>query len=330
MKRCQPWLGTFVEITATGLPDALLAGALTKAMDAIALVHRLMSFHACDSDLYRLNSQAYKVPVTVHPWTYELLVLACALHKATHGLFDCAIAGYLVKWGLLPDHFFDHLMAHDVDVSTASIESLAQADRSCASYPAVDVAGDDKHGCKAGGEKNRTNFSVMPLRSGTLCDVLLLPQQQVQFMRPLQLDLGGIAKGFAVDRAIDVLHTAGVPKAMVNAGGDLRVLGDTPEPMYVRDTKDPRQLHYVGALAQGAMATSATYFSRTYYRGQPVSALVDPNVGEACTHTLSCSVIAPTCAVADALTKALALERNLEAPYFEMYEAHALLHGVAY
>src|SRR6266851_1934957 len=62
--------------------------------------------------------------------------------------------------------------------------------------------------------------------AGSWADLELLPLRRVRFRRPLIIDLGGIAQGFAVDRAIEPLRTAGMPWAVVNAGGDLRVFGD--------------------------------------------------------------------------------------------------------
>src|SRR5437764_6578478 len=51
--------------------------------------------------------------------------------------------------------------------------------------------------------------------------------------------LDGIAKGFAVDRAVECLQDAGIAAGVVNAGGDLRVFGDAPQEIYVRLPQDP-------------------------------------------------------------------------------------------
>jgi len=67
--------------------------------------------------------------------------------------------------------------------------------------------------------------SLRRKRPGNWRQVLLLPGRGVCFLQPLALDLGGIAKGFAVDAAIQVLQRRGAISAIVNAGGDLRVFG---------------------------------------------------------------------------------------------------------
>lgn len=65
--------------------------------------------------------------------------------------------------------------------------------------------------------------------------------QTVQFLKEgISLDLGGIAKGYAVDRAIESLQSIGITNAMVKAGGDLRIIGCRPgrQPWEIR-LEDP-------------------------------------------------------------------------------------------
>jgi thiamine biosynthesis lipoprotein len=70
-----------------------------------------------------------------------------------------------------------------------------------------------------------------------------------------RLDLGGIAKGFAVDRAVDALRAAGATRGWVNAGGDLRVFGELEVPLMLRDENEGG-VRAFGRLADGACATS--------------------------------------------------------------------------
>jgi thiamine biosynthesis lipoprotein len=133
--------------------------------------------------------------------------------------------------------------------------------------------------------------------------VELLPGCRVRFRRPVRIDLGGIAKGFAVDVAIEALRHEGASAGAVNAGGDLRVFGPRASWIHVRDPRDPRRLLPLAQLADAALATSASYFARRWWRGRRVSPLVDPSRGRPCTGAQSVSVRAATCLVADALTK---------------------------
>lgn len=149
----------------------------------------------------------------------------------------------------------------------------------------------------------------------TLADIEQRSGARVHLRARVCLDLGGIAKGFAVDRAIEALRIRGVRDAMVNAGGDLRVLGPRPRLIHVRHPARPSELVPLGELADGAIATSGAYFSRaTRADGTFDSALVDPLDGRSVTSACSFSVIAPRCAVADGLTKVLALRGRLAAP----------------
>ena len=65
-------------------------------------------------------------------------------------------------------------------------------------------------------------------------DVKLLGGRRVLFTKPLAVDLGGIAKGYAVDAAIEALLDSGVSSSLVNAGGDLRAFGSAPFIVHLR------------------------------------------------------------------------------------------------
>ena len=89
IKRCQPLLGTFVEITLSGAaPEARLHQHAGKAFEMIRCVQRMMSFHDPDSDISRLNRCGHLAPLQVHPWTYHVLDEAVKLSRETEGAFD--------------------------------------------------------------------------------------------------------------------------------------------------------------------------------------------------------------------------------------------------
>jgi FAD:protein FMN transferase len=158
----------------------------------------------------------------------------------------------------------------------------------------------------------------------TFRDLELLPRSRVRWRRKGWVDLGGIAKGFAVDRAIAALQSHGVASAVVNAGGDLRCFG-APEPIHVRSPEDPSVLVRLGVLVDGAIATSADYFSERESSGQRTGALVDPRRAACVTWGCSVSVIASTCMLADALTKVVALAPECAPARLEPLDAQALI-----
>ena len=152
-------------------------------------------------------------------------------------------------------------------------------------------------------------------------DVELGRDRHVRFRKPLWLDLGGIAKGYAVDRAVTVLRAAGMRGGVVNAGGDLRVFGDALEVVQVRDPARPAQPRPLLHLRDGAVATSAGYFSERDGR----TALVDTRGGGSLGHAGSVTVCAPRAMWADALTKVVLADEVAAVPLMRRLHAQAAL-----
>lgn len=153
----------------------------------------------------------------------------------------------------------------------------------------------------------------------------LLPGHRVQLARPLHLDLGGIAKGYAVDCAIGALQDAGMDAGRVNAGGDLRLFGDAAEPIHVRHPQAATCLLPLCQLSEGAVATSATYYSGRRVRGRPVSPLIDAATRQPCAGVRSVSVLADRCTLADALTKVVYADPAQALAALQRFGAHAVV-----
>jgi thiamine biosynthesis lipoprotein len=143
---------------------------------------------------------------------------------------------------------------------------------------------------------------------GTLRELELHSGARVHLRRRVCITLDGIAKGYAVDRAVDALRVARVRSGVVNAGGDLRVFGDALETVHVRHPRAPGTLIELGALRECAVASSAGYFSLSQVDGRTVSHIVDPRQRCCCNPPGAVVVIADHCVTADALTKPLLLE----------------------
>lgn len=161
--------------------------------------------------------------------------------------------------------------------------------------------------------------------SGSFADVELLPRRHVRLRRALRIDIGGIAKGYAVDAAVEMLRSEGVQTGSVNAGGDLRVFGPLPQTIHVRHPQQCAVLIPLLAIRDGAVATTATYFSRCRRGKRLVSPLVHPSTRRTVTRRTSVSVIAPTCAVADALTKVVYFAGGAAAPLIRQFGASAAI-----
>lgn len=152
----------------------------------------------------------------------------------------------------------------------------------------------------------------------------LLPNNGYKKLTKDWLDLGGIAKGFAVDQAIHVLQQSGVRNAIVNAGGDLRVIG-AAQTIHIRHPQQPQQLAMDVEVENAALATSATYFSRKHWRGQEASALINTQTGKPITNRQSVTVQAPECMWADALTKVVAASGEATHPCLKQFGATAFV-----
>ena len=145
-----------------------------------------------------------------------------------------------------------------------------------------------------------------PASPGRLDDLELHAPLEVIAHSPLHLDLGGIAKGFAVDRALEALRSAGCSNGLVNAGGDLATFGEPQRDIICRRA-DGRSM--VVHLRDAALATSDTgqpappVEHQGYYHGRAVQV---PLTGYA-------TVMAPNAVTADALTKCVLAHDSPEA-----------------
>jgi thiamine biosynthesis lipoprotein len=243
IRRARPLLGTIVDVACDGSVNDIEA-----AFAAIEKVHRLMSFHDQDSDISRINRDAFRRVVFVNPWTWRVLSAARDFSLESDGVFDVTAA-----------------------------------------HP----------------------------NEGDWRDIALEESCAVRFRRRVSVDLGGIAKGFAVDRAIEMLRTRNVGSGIVNAGGDIRVFGSTRREIHLRSPTSPMEFCGALRLRNCAVATSATYFTP--------GALIDGKTRFTTTDLVSVTVAARDCITADALTKIVFAMRMRARPLLARHHANALL-----
>lgn len=124
-----------------------------------------------------------------------------------------------------------------------------------------------------------------------------------------QLDLGGIAKGFIIDRGIDVLKQHGVGNAMINAGGDIRMLGTHGDRLWNIGIRHPRKAGQVIAKlslsGDHSIVTSGDYERFFIDHGKRYHHILDPATGWPATASQSSTVMAPNAMLADAWSTAL-------------------------
>jgi thiamine biosynthesis lipoprotein len=138
------------------------------------------------------------------------------------------------------------------------------------------------------------------------------------------IDLGGIAKGFAVDRAIEALRRHGMTDGLVNAGGDLAAFGPGRHSVDIRDPRHPDRPMCRVLVSNAALASSAGRFDPSRSERPSNSAVIDPRTGRPPPAIHGATVCAPCCAIADALTKVVMNVGEGAAGLLEHYGASAL------
>jgi thiamine biosynthesis lipoprotein len=273
IRRARPLLGTFVEIAVAA--GSRSAAAIDAAFEAVAEVHRLMSFHERNSDVSRLNREAGLRPVVVHPWTFRVLEMAVEMQRRSNGVFDIAIAPALQTMGLLP--------------STHANGAIGRGPR--------------------------------------LPDAIeLLEGHAVRFRQAdIAIDLGGIAKGFAVDRALETLRDFGAESGLVNAGGDLATFGAEAQTIHIRHPRSPGELVCSVEICNEALASTARRFDPFHGAETAASAVIDPSSGQLPQLIDGTTVRASSCMIADALTKVVMIAGTDAGDLLEHYGASALM-----
>lgn len=283
IERARPLLGTIVRIRCDAISRHEANRRIDRGFKAVAHVQRLMSFHEAGSDVSRLNRDAVRHIVEVHPDTIAVLRHALALSRISDGLFDISIGDRMVALRTLP--------------------------RPDSPYPPD------------------------PLASWR--DIEIVGSHGVRFHRPCWIDLGGIAKGYAVDRAIEaasqeagdlIACTDGAPlNVHVNAGGDLRVMGPEAVRVVIETGGPPDDPVPIVDLENSAMATSGTLSSPALDRAAHVHGRTGQHVGSG----VCVTILARHCVIADALSKVVLAGLGQVHDILARYEATAFLYRPA-
>ncbi len=125
----------------------------------------------------------------------------------------------------------------------------------------------------------------------------------------LQLDLGAIAKGYALDFVIKQLHAEGISQASINLGGQALIMGASlPSAVTQVNVQDPRSHNFIGSIALKdgeSISTSGDYQRNNTVKGRTIHHLLDPHTGEPVNHTQAVTVITNSGALADAASTAI-------------------------
>lgn len=139
--------------------------------------------------------------------------------------------------------------------------------------------------------------------------VLNSAESTVAFELPgMRINLGGIAKGYAVERAAEMLRAAGVQHALLNAGGDTRVLGDRRGQPWIVGIRHPRTADDIVTrlpLVDEAISTSGDYERFFEEEGRRYHHIINPATGTPTDELMSVTVIGPDAVMTDGLSTTL-------------------------
>lgn len=133
----------------------------------------------------------------------------------------------------------------------------------------------------------------------------------------VRINLGGIAKGYVVERGVDILRRHGIENAIVTAGGDSRLLGDRRGRPWMVGIRDPRidgEIAISVPLADEAISTSGDYERYFDEDGLRYHHIIQPETGEPAGSVQSATVFGPDAVITDALSTSvfvMGVERGL-------------------
>jgi thiamine biosynthesis lipoprotein len=267
-------MGTFAHIVAVAQNAGTAKKCIRAALEEIHKVDNLMSDYKSDSDISRVNREAYEKPVQVSKSTFEVLQRSIEFSKMTDGAFDVTVGPLVALFR----------KAKETKVAPSE-QQIAQA-------------------------KSKVGFEKLKLDS---------ENRTVQFSeKGMLLDLGGIAKGYAIDKAIEAAQRCGAVGAMVDIGGDVRCFGLPPKGRdhWLIGLQDPNSaiegiegggLRLVLKVTNESVATSGDYQQFVIIEGKRYSHIMNRRTGKSAESLSSVTIIADNATDADALATAVSV-----------------------
>jgi thiamine biosynthesis lipoprotein len=267
-------MGTFARVVVLAETETAAEACLQAALDEQRRIDSLMSYHREDSELNKINREAYGQPVEVSEATFRVLQEALRFSELSSGAFDITVGPLVDLWRAAGD----------------------------ANTPPSDAAVADARQ-KVGHEKL----------------ILDKNKRTVRFaVGGMKLDLGGIAKGYAIDKSIEAIKRHGALGGMVDIGGDIRCFGRPPrgQTHWFIGLQDPRdgsddlgatQPLLVLKLSAAAVTTSGDYRRFTTVAGQKQSHIINVQTARGADTLASVTIIAKDATSADALATAVSV-----------------------
>ena len=167
-------------------------------------------------------------------------------------------------------------------------------------YASVGYAYDYRENQRPSEESIAANLPAIDYRHIEIAD------NRIRFRQNgVRIDLGGIAKGYAVDRASDIVTRCDISRAMISAGGDSRIIGDRGGRPWMIGIKHPRKAEDIALrlpLSESAISTSGDYERYFIEDGNRIHHIINPETGRSAKKSWSTTVIGPSAMTTDALS----------------------------
>jgi thiamine biosynthesis lipoprotein len=267
-------MGTLAHTVVVAQDTSTAKKCIRAALEEIQKVDNLMSDYKSDSDISRVNREAYEKPVQVSKPTFEVLQRSIEFSEMTDGAFDVTVGPLVTLFR----------KAKETEIAPSE-QQIAQA-------------------------KSKVGFEKLKLDS---------KNRTVRFSeKGMLLDLGGIAKGYAIDKAIEAAQRCGAVGAMVDIGGDVRCFGLPPKGRehWLIGLQDPNSaiegmegggLRLVLKVTNEAVATSGDYQQFVIIEGKRYSHIMDRKTGKSAESLSSVTIITDNATDADALATAVSV-----------------------
>lgn len=173
-----------------------------------------------------------------------------------------------------------------------------------------------------------TQQTLQPLLQRIGFDQAELTATQLTMPATMEIDLGGMGKEYAADRAAAICREHGIHSGIVDLGGDLSVLGPKPDHspwlLGVRHPRDPEHAFAQLPVYEGGMATSGDYERFFELNGQRYCHLLNPKNGFPVNHWASITVLAPNCLLAGTFSSIAMLKQQDALPWLDEQGLHYL------
>jgi FAD:protein FMN transferase len=260
MKRTQLHMGTLATITVVATARSIGHRAMQAGFDEIKRLEQLLSTWRSDSELSRVNAEAWRFPVKVSQETLDLVVRSLEMAKLTHGGFNIALGPAVEAWSVterqhIPDDKVLQQLKPLVDWTSIQVDAVA-----------------------------RTIF---------------LPREG------MRIDIGGIGKGYAADRAVEEMKRAGATGGVVALSGDIKTFGVLPDrkgfPVGIRHPRQEGSFLTIVELKDEAISTAGDYERFFERNGVRYHHILDPQTLQPARACQSVTIVAKEGTVADGL-----------------------------